>query len=152
MPHYFFDTSALVKYYHTEIGSPKVIAIVDASANISFISRVTLVEMHSAFARRVRTGEITDFTFYQWRKRFFADLRSRRFRIIRSSHLHEREAMRFLVKRGLVHSLRTLDALQLAAAAWLRDQGRLDWFVCADATLCAVAQLEAVPVVNPETP
>jgi hypothetical protein len=24
MPHYFFDTSALVKHYHTEVGSSKV--------------------------------------------------------------------------------------------------------------------------------
>ena len=149
---YFLDTSALVKYYHTEAGSPKVIALVDTAANISLISRIGLVEMHPAFARRVRTGEITDFTFYQWRRRFFADLRSRRFRIIRSSRLHEREAMRLLVKYGFAHSLRTLDALQLAAAVWLREQSNLDWFVCADASLCAVAQLESVPVINPETP
>jgi hypothetical protein len=33
------DTSALVKYYHPEIGSSQVIAIVEAPGNVLFISR-----------------------------------------------------------------------------------------------------------------
>lgn len=82
MAHYLLDTSALVKYYHVEIGSPKVIALVDDHSHVSFISRISLVEMHSAFARRVRAGEITAAHFQRWRKRFFADLRVRKFRVV----------------------------------------------------------------------
>jgi hypothetical protein len=32
------DTSALVKYYHPEIGSPRVIALADDPSNVLFIS------------------------------------------------------------------------------------------------------------------
>lgn len=152
MAQYLLDTSALVKYYHVEIGSPKVIALIDDPRDVSFLSRLSVLEVHSAFARRVRAGEITAAHFQQWRKRFFADLRTRKFRIVRFTPAHEREAIRLVVKHGLTHPLRTLDALQLAIAVWLRDQGSLDHFVCADAKLCVAAQREGLPLLNPEVP
>ncbi len=152
MAHLFLDTSALVKYYHLEIGSPTVIALVDDPAHRCFISHIRLVEIHAAFARRVRAGEITAAPFRQWQGRFFADLRARTFRIVRFTFVHEREAIRLLARWGLRHPLRTLDALQLAVAVWLRAQGSLDCFVCADARLCAAAQREGLRVLNPEVP
>ncbi len=39
MPRYFFDTSALVKHYHTELGSPKVDAILGEVGSEFWISR-----------------------------------------------------------------------------------------------------------------
>jgi hypothetical protein len=39
---YMVDTSALVKYYHPEIGSPRVIALADDPSNVLFISRIGL--------------------------------------------------------------------------------------------------------------
>lgn len=71
MAYYLLDTSALVKYYHLEIGSPTVIALVDDPTHFCFISHISLAEMHSAFARRVRAGEITAAQFRQWQRRFF---------------------------------------------------------------------------------
>jgi hypothetical protein len=132
------------------VGSPKVTAFVDDASHLSFISRISLVEMHSAFARRVRAREITTTHFQRWRRRFFADLRARKFRIVRSTAAHEREAIRLLVKHGLAYPLRTIDALQLAVAVWLWDQSSLDHFVCADAKLCTVAQREGLSILNPE--
>lgn len=152
MAHHLLDTSALVKYYHVEVGSPKVIALVDDPGHVSFIARISLVEMHSAFARRARAGEITTAHFQRWQRRFFADLRTRKFRVVRFTPAHEREAIRLLAKHGLIHPLRTLDALQLAVAVWLKAQGFLDHFVCADAHLCTAAQREGLPVLNPEIP
>ena len=58
MAQYMIDTSALVKYYHPEVGSAQVIAIADDPSNVLFISRIGLVEIHSALARKVRTGEL----------------------------------------------------------------------------------------------
>jgi uncharacterized protein len=58
MPRYFFDTSALVKHYHTELGSPKVDLILGESGSEYFIARLTLAEAPSVFAKKVRTGEI----------------------------------------------------------------------------------------------
>jgi uncharacterized protein len=108
---YFVDTSALVKYYHPEVGSPRVIMISDDPGNLLFISRVGLVEIHSALARKVRTGELPGAAFQQALRRFYADLRGRKFRLIRSSPMHERQAIRLLVQKGLSLPLRTLDAL-----------------------------------------
>ncbi|HXG22237.1 MAG TPA: type II toxin-antitoxin system VapC family toxin [Methylomirabilota bacterium] len=74
MARYFVDTSALVKYYHPEVGSPRVIMISDDPGHLLFISRVGLVEIHSALARKVRTGELQGPAFQQAIRRFYADL------------------------------------------------------------------------------
>jgi predicted nucleic acid-binding protein len=119
MAQYMVDTSALVKYYHPEVGSSRVIAIADDPGSVLFISRIGLVEIHSALARKVRTGELQTPAFQQALKRFYADLRGRKFRLIRPVSVHERQAIRLLVRIGAVLPLRTLDALQLSAAPWL---------------------------------
>jgi hypothetical protein len=149
---YLVDTSALVKYYHPEAGSPRVITITDDPGNLLFIARVGLVEIHSGLARKVRTGELQVLAFQQALRRFYADLRGRKFRLIRSSPIHERQAIRLLVQKGLTLPLRTLDALQLSAALWLKDQQQLDHFLCADTILCEAAWQEGLSVVNPEMP
>ena len=152
MAEYLLDTSALVKYYHLEVGSPRVIALVDDPAHRSYISRLTLVEIHSTFARLVREGRLDEAGMRAWQSRFYADLRSRRFRVVRFSPAWEREAIRLLLRQGIRRPLRTLDALQLAVGVWLRDQGRLDALICVDSRLEAAAQAEGVPVINPEQP
>jgi hypothetical protein len=47
---YFYDTGALAKLYHPEIGTPKVVEIVEASGAQVQISRLTAVELRSVFA------------------------------------------------------------------------------------------------------
>jgi len=62
-PVYFLDTSALVKRYHPERGSAVVQrAFAEPSAR-RIISDISIIEVHSAFARRVRMGEITQRIF-----------------------------------------------------------------------------------------
>lgn len=152
MARYMVDTSALVKYYHPEIGSSRLIAIVDDTDNVRFTSRLGLVEIHSALARKVRTGELQLTALQQALRRFYADVRGRRFRLIRPATVHERQAIRLLVRKAPVFPLRTLDALQLAAALWLQTQQQLDYFLCADPKLCEVAHQEGLSVINPEEP
>jgi predicted nucleic acid-binding protein len=60
MAEYLLDTSALVKYYHPEVGSSRVIALVDDPGNVSYLSRLTLIEIHSVFARLVREGHLDE--------------------------------------------------------------------------------------------
>jgi hypothetical protein len=72
--------------------------------------------------------------------------------VVKFSPVWEREAIRLLMRQGVRRPLRTLDALQLAVALWLRSQGRLDGLVCADRRLEAAAQAEGLPVINPEQP
>ena len=66
----FFDTSALIKYYHDELGRQKVVDLVDNPNNRIFISRFGLIEWHSAFFRLMRMN-----TFYPRRvfKRYGLD-------------------------------------------------------------------------------
>lgn len=96
MPLYMVDTSAFVKYYHPEVGSPLVIAIADDPGNILFISRIGLVEIHSALARKVRMGELQLPAFQQSLRRFYADLRARKFRFIGPASVQELQAIRLL--------------------------------------------------------
>jgi len=88
MPGYFFDTSALVKHYHTELGSPKVDLILGESGSDYSIARLTLAEVASVFAKKVRTGEITEADFDRLRLRFHADVRNRRVSPVRILNAH----------------------------------------------------------------
>ena len=53
MPRYFFDTSALVKQYHAEIGTPAVRRLLTEPGAECVISRIATVEMLSGFAGNV---------------------------------------------------------------------------------------------------
>jgi hypothetical protein len=81
-----------------------------------------------------------------------ADLRKRRPAIVRLLVRHFQEADRLLQQHGLVHGLRTLDALQLAVALDLQRRGLLGELVTADRVLLVVAPLEGLAVSNPEVP
>ncbi len=56
MARYYFDTSALVKRYHLEVGSTDVDRILTEAGSEFFIARLAAVEMLSSFAGKVRTG------------------------------------------------------------------------------------------------
>ena len=56
MTRYFLDTSALVKRYHPEAGTPAVLSLFN-SATIS-ASSLALVECVSAFCGKVRSGQL----------------------------------------------------------------------------------------------
>ena len=59
MSFFFLDTSALIKHYVAEAGSQWLeTTIFEPSENVLLISRITVVEMRSALARRKREGSI----------------------------------------------------------------------------------------------
>ena len=82
MPICFFDTSALAKYYHEEIGTQHVISLIDTPDNRIYISRLALTEWHSAFTRKVRIGTLPISNFQIAKQTFYSDLRNRRLIII----------------------------------------------------------------------
>lgn len=151
MPYYLLDTSALLKYYHPETGSDRVIGLVGRADTILFVSDLTIIEMQSAFAKKVRIGVIAYSTYEGSRRRFEADTVSGRFLIVEIAQPHKESAISLLKKHALTYALRTLDALQLAVAVDLQTQGRLDYFVTADDRFSKVVQLEGIKVINPET-
>jgi len=150
LPGFFFDSSALVKLYHPEIGTPTVDQIVNATGNLVRVSRLTIAELISAFAIKVRTQSISredaDFFLRQFRR----DIAAGKLEVF-SIGESEFTATELLVERhGFDSRLRALDALQLAVALELRNQKLVDHFVAADGILCEVGRLEGFSVINPE--
>jgi predicted nucleic acid-binding protein len=152
MSHDFFDTSALVKHYHTELGSPEVDQILGESGSRSSIARLTLTEVLSVFAKKVRMGAIADPDYDRLRLRFYADVRNRTLIPVRILTAHFESAGSLIGKFGKTRQLPTLDALQLAVALRVHQATPLDHFVSADQRLCDIAILEALAVINPELP
>ncbi|MBI4490359.1 MAG: type II toxin-antitoxin system VapC family toxin [Deltaproteobacteria bacterium] len=150
MAAYFLDSSALGKNYHTELGTAVVEGLLKEPGARHFISRLTVIEIQSVFARKVRTGVITEADFQLLRRRFLTDVTKRQFHVVRMSGLHYQAAEQLITQHGTGQSVRTLDALRLSVALHLRREKMLDYFVCADKNLCTVARVEGLSVINPE--
>jgi predicted nucleic acid-binding protein len=153
MPNYFFDTSALAKGYHTEAGTGFVLRIVFEPKAERWVSLLSIVEMESVFARKIRATAIHPTELMIARRSLQADLAQDRFRTcpaLLNRHYHR--AQDLVARHGVREGLRTLDALQLALAVELQQSGTIDLFLAADQKLCRVASLEGLAVINPEAP
>ncbi len=148
----FLDSSALVKHYHAEAGSAEVDRLWNDPATSLLVSRLSVPEIVSAFAGKVRTGEISAADFDVLTRRFAADASKRSFATIRLLARHFKEAERQIRQHGLTIRLRTLDALQLAVALDLQARGLVTHFVCSDHSLLSVASAEGLSVIDPENP
>jgi predicted nucleic acid-binding protein len=146
---YFLDSSALVKFYHRD-GTPEVDHIVKGRDSVVRISRLSVAELTSAFAIKVRTHSIEREDADVFLRQFRRDLVNGTLRVF-SIGESEFSMGELLVQRyAFTKRLRALDALQLAVALELRDQKLADHFVAADTILCEVAGLEGLSVINPE--
>ena len=152
MARYFFDTSALVKRYHAESGTPEVRRLLTEPGAECLISRLATVEMLSGFAGKVRTGVFSTAAFTRLRSQFLADVKRRVVRPVRIVNAHYQLAGDLISQHGMSRQLRTLDAIQLAVALRLHQAAPIDQFVCADQRLCDIALLEGLAVINPEQP
>jgi hypothetical protein len=65
MPDLFWDTSALVKHYHPELGTSKVDNLLQAPRSRHTISRLAVTETFSVFAGKARAGLISLVEFDQ---------------------------------------------------------------------------------------
>ncbi|MBN1311715.1 MAG: type II toxin-antitoxin system VapC family toxin [Anaerolineae bacterium] len=145
---FFADTSAVAKRYVTEIGSAWVRSWIEPGAgHLVVISDLTKVEMVSVLARRRREGAITagDFTLLQNAFLLYVDTQYLAIGI--------QEEVLARARRLLdAHTLRTLDAIQLACAlqvAMIFNQPVT--LACADQNLLAVATAEGLTPENPNS-
>jgi predicted nucleic acid-binding protein len=152
LANYFLDTSAFAKRYHPEVGTAAVVAIFAESKRTVRISTLTLLEIQSVFALKVRSGVITRAQAGVLRARMLFDMAADEFQVYDLSTDHFGTAERLLGRHGFTHRLRTLDALQLAVALDLNEQGYLDHFVASDKALAEVATVEGLAVRDPEVP
>ena len=150
MAGYFFDSSALVKLYHPEAGTPAVDQIINAEGNLVRVSRMTVAELTSAFAIKVRTQSINREDADVFLRQFRADIASGKLEIFSIWDAEFSKAELLVERYAFSSRLRALDALQLAVALELRNQKLVDYFVGADAILCEVAGFEGLSVINPE--
>lgn len=149
MPNYFFDTSALAKHFHREVGSQVVDELLTRDNARHLISRLTCVELVSASAGKVREQRLTESDFTLFMGQFKAELNQKKYQVIRLLNRHFHLAQQLIKKHGLKHRLRALDAIQLAVALDILNTEELDLFVCADDALIKVAALEGLVAKNP---
>jgi predicted nucleic acid-binding protein len=147
---YFLDTSALVKRYVAETGTPWVQNLVDPrSGNRLYVVTIAAVELTSATVKRERVGSLAA----SQRATVLSDFRTdyaHQYRKVDVSQLLIDEAM-VLAER---HVLRAYDAVQLAAAVRTnreRVAQQLDplTLVSADDDLNTAARAEGLTVEDP---
>lgn len=141
----FFDTSALVKFFHEEKGSQVVTDFIISKDNEIWISELAKVEFLSALFRRQRNKEINDEQLEQAIAGFEEQLSS--FNVEPLAQAILKEAGFLLKKYGKTKRLRTLDALQLGTFSLISEKG---WFfVSTDDVLCEMAKDIGFETINP---
>jgi predicted nucleic acid-binding protein len=109
---YFFDTSALVKRYATEMGTAWVTGLLDPAARTHiFVVRITGAEMLAAIMRKKRESKISSVDASTAASLFRADF-ANRFRVVEVTPALGDGAMAL----AETHALRGYDTVQPAAA------------------------------------
>ncbi len=114
MSKYFFDTSALVKRYHSEEGSDFIDRLFAETDAEFVISDISIIEFYSALSMKVRIGEIDEENFMSLRKLFSQDIKRGLYEVAEFANDEKLESTRLLLKYAKKHSLKTLDAIQLS--------------------------------------
>ena len=145
----FLDTSALVKLYHEEAGTENLSEFLYRYADnlVITISDLSLTELHSAFLRRVRTGEIEQSVADEIFKGFDAD--AKMLNIVETDHVIKIFSVRILDVFGGKMSFRTLDAIQLSTAIISHQTVPINYFVSSDKKLLKIAE-KYFSIFNPE--
>lgn len=144
----FFDTSALVKYFHIEDGSSQVIDMMDDLANQVWVSDLARIEFISALYRKLRRGDVDERQLQDALAGF--DVEWSRFNIHPLNETVVAEADKLLRKKARTHRLRALDALQFASFRLLAEQ---DWaFVVADELLADTVAKDGFTIIRVALP
>ena len=150
MSRYYLDTSALVKRYVDETGSNWLRTLTAPDQNaLLFISRMTIVEVISAFARRLRDGSLTREEFVAARDAFRGDCLDE-YRVMPPTLEIVNLACALLER----YPLRAYDAIHLSTALdaheFLSSHSHLSLtFLSADERLNQAAVAEGLPIDNP---
>lgn len=139
---YYLDSSALVKRYHDEPGTPYIDAIFAERDATFVISSITIAEVTSALARKHIEGTISSQALHDALSMLAEDLIAD-FRIPDIERYHIHDAQHIILR----HRLRTLDALQLALLRVTKPLSPA--FLSSDARLLVAAQAEGVTVRDP---
>lgn len=144
MPQYFLDSSALVKRYREETGSPWVLQLFQSPIRL-IVARLGHIEVASAIMRRGRQSAESTQKVGPALAALDSDMQTS-FQVVEFSNLVISRAMD-LVR---AHGLRAADAIQLACALLSRPDASTDFYlISADDELNAAAAAEGLQVENP---
>jgi predicted nucleic acid-binding protein len=128
----YCDTSALAKRYVQEAGRPALMRLLSGRRIVS--SSVTPIELHSAFARRVRDGHLATVSLPRLWERVSEELPHWTLVTLSPDIVASAQD---LVEH---HPLRTLDAIHVASAQLFASRMKTDLlFVSADERQCEAA-------------
>ena len=150
MAAYFFDSSALVKRYVSEIGSSWVIGLTaPRSGNRVYIAGITSVEVVSALTRKQRGGHLSPPDAAAAIARFEHDLATD-LRVFDLTQTVLATAMALAKTYGL----RGYDAVQLAVALAIEQERAKYGFlpltlIASDSALLTAAAREGLPIDDP---
>lgn len=117
---YFFDTSALVKLFHEEIGSDVVEKLINDQSNEIWISELVRLEFLSSVYRRFRQGELSEEEVNSVIDDFEEQLQLFHIEPLGSGVVKESEQL--MKEYGKTEGLRSLDALHLGSCRLLAEQ------------------------------
>jgi len=149
MATWFLDTSALVKLYVREEGTPTMLELVARPGSRIAVAAISRVEIRSALRRRQRTGEFAASVVDAILERVERDFAE----VVLVQPIDHGVVGRAaeLIDR---HGLRAYDAIQLAACGAVADAlpGEPVVFACADRELVAAAAAEQYETIDPSRP
>lgn len=142
----FFDSSALVKFFHQEKGTDVVVSLISDTDNEVWVSELARLEFVCALHRRFRMKEINEEELNKVLDGFSEEYSKFNTKKVGRAVLSEAEV---LVNRlGKSLKLRTLDAIHLATFNLFNELAEMP-FVAADDTLLSAAQSIGAKVINP---
>lgn len=142
----FFDTSALVKFFHEEPGTKVVTDLINNPGNNIFVSNLARLEFISVLSRRYRNNEIAEQSLNEAVSGF--DEEYSHFHIEPVGNMVLQEAEDLLIKYGKNYGLRTLDVIHLTTFVLIKEDD--DWlFVASDAQLVSTAKALGARVYDP---
>ena len=141
----FFDTSALVKFFHEEEGTDIVTELILNRNNEIWISELGRLEFISAVFRRFRNRELDEGQLNTAVDSFENQIAEYNVEPLGRAVLEEAES--FIKNYGRTHGIKALDALHLGSFSLISEK---DWsFVVADDNLCRVAKANGFNTINP---
>jgi predicted nucleic acid-binding protein len=153
----YLDSSALIKNYIFEVGTPGIQARLTKETKTGaelFTSVLTYAEMHAIIARKLREGHLSKVDATRAHDQFDGDWRPA-FTEVEVS----RAVLGFVRTVVDASPLRGADTLHLASALWVRDTSRLGMksgslsgeltFVSSDRQLLSAARKQGILTLDP---
>jgi len=146
---FYFDTSAIVKRYHKELGSEVLDKIFEAKEHGFALSFWTILEFTVVFSARMRRKTLSRHAFNTVISRFLKDVLDM-FAVTSVTD----ELIASATPLAIKHNLPSADCLQLASALNLKKaleaaEEKLV-LICSDKDLCKAAEKEGTEFINPE--